>query len=335
MEKNMEPKSGGPRKAVDSTVVRQLLECRARVKDNEVTNQLLQELVEKYAASEKRLKQLNRELISKQQRIDEDLVAAGEIQRSLLPHKAAIPEAFDIAWHFEPCEKIGGDIFNLVRLDEKRWALYMIDVSGHGVSAAMVAVSVFQSLRPQGGIVTRRSKREPRKRTPRLPGGVLELLDGEYPFARFDNFFTITYIMIDTETGQLTTSCAGHPPPVILRASGEIERLPSGGPPIGTSDLRDGEDLLVAFQEDRNQLAAGDKLVIYSDGVSEYQNEQGELFGAERLQRILRNMPVQPAQEVVEAVYRTVMEFGRKARPKDDFTIVALGLNRPISAGGP
>ena len=109
--------------------VRQLLECRAKLKDSEINNQLLHELVFKYSELEKKLQNLNRELTVKQERIEQDLSAAARIQRSLLPKRSDSLEGLDVAWKFKPCEKIGGDIFNLIQLDNEHWAIYIIDVN--------------------------------------------------------------------------------------------------------------------------------------------------------------------------------------------------------------
>ena len=138
-------------KPQQALLVKQILEYWASFKDTEVNNQLLQELVFKYSAAEKKLKQLNQELREKQKRLNEDLAAAAEIQKSLLPHTVGSVENLEVAWKFEPCEHMGGDIFNLFQLDDAHWGIYMLDVSGHGVQAAMVTVSVSQFLQPNSG----------------------------------------------------------------------------------------------------------------------------------------------------------------------------------------
>ena len=134
-----------------SKLTYQLLEYWATAKDFEINNELLQELVLKYALAERRLNELNKELVWRQERIEEDLAAAADIQKSLLPQKIDSIDHLAVAWKFKPCHQIGGDIFNMAQLDEDHWGIYMLDVSGHGVPAAMVAVSVFQNLHPQAG----------------------------------------------------------------------------------------------------------------------------------------------------------------------------------------
>ena len=98
-----------------SSLIHQLIEYRATVADNEINSQLLQELISKYAESEIRLKKLNQELTHKQDRLEQDLIAAAEIQKSLLPTNVNYGEILDVAWRFQPCDKIGGDIFNIIQ----------------------------------------------------------------------------------------------------------------------------------------------------------------------------------------------------------------------------
>ena len=209
-----------------SRIIHQLLEHRATIKDKEINNRLLQELVIKYSESEKKLKLLNRELIKKQDRIELDLSAAAEIQKSLLPKDPySVSDVIEIAWKFRPCDKIGGDIFNIIPLNDACWAFYMIDVAGHGVQAAMIAVTVYQYLQHQSGIHISGTMESIPAQEIRQPAKVLEFLDREYPFERFNSFITINYVILNTTTGPLTASSAGHPPPLILRKDGSLMSL--------------------------------------------------------------------------------------------------------------
>ncbi len=221
-----------------SSLIHQLLEYRATVADNEINNRLLQELISRYAESEMRLKKLNQELSFKQERLEQDLIAAAEIQKSLLPTNVNYGEILDVAWRFQPCDKIGGDIFNIIQLNDDYWAFYIIDVAGHGVPAAMVAVTVYQYLQPQSGNLMVRPNDSFINQEIRQPGHVLKFLDREYPFERFNNFFTMNYVVLNIKTGTVTSSSAGHPPPIILRKDGTLVTLKKGGRPIGTIDLR-------------------------------------------------------------------------------------------------
>ena len=154
-------------------LTKEMLECWATIKDNELNNRLLQDLVFRYAKAEKKLVALNQELIEKQERINDDLAAAAEIQKSLLPKEAGEFDHFSIAWYFEPCEHIGGDILNILQLDDHLWAIYVLDVSGHGVPAAMLAVSVSQLLQPHTGYLMQKNTGKVSKRELKKPAEVL------------------------------------------------------------------------------------------------------------------------------------------------------------------
>jgi sigma-B regulation protein RsbU (phosphoserine phosphatase) len=306
--------------------VRQLLEYRAKLKDSEINNQLLHELVFKYSELEKKLQTLNRELTVKQERIEQDLSAAGKIQRSLLPKKLSALDGLEVAWRFKPCEKIGGDIFNLIRLDNENWAIYIIDVAGHGVPAAMVAVSVFQYLQPQSGNLMMMSDEYLKTQRVRQPAQVLEFLDREFTFERFNNFFTMNYVIINVKTGKLTSSSAGHPPPIILRKDGTLQLLKKGGRPLGTIDLLLSDDEPIKYEEEREQLGPGDKLIFYTDGVHEYQNAKGEFYGNDRFFSRLKELKNQPVDRLVETVFESLMIFGNNTEPKDDVSLLGIEL---------
>jgi len=306
-----------------SALTHQLLELWATTNDFEIDNKLLQELVFKYATAEKKLKVLNKELTWRQERIEDDLAAAADIQRSLLPQKIEIIDHLAVAWKFKPCDKIGGDIFNMARLDDNHWGLYMLDVSGHGVPAAMVAVSVFQNLHPQAGRILIKSGGSPQARAYRSAGNVLEKLDLEYTFDRFNNFFTINYVILNTATGNITCSSAGHPPPIIIRQNGSLDIMASGNPPIGTRDLRLVEEL-ISFPEEKKQLYPGDKLLLYTDGVFEYQNNQGEFYGNKRFHQQLIALNDRPIADLVDQQFQALMAFGNGMAPKDDISLLGI-----------
>jgi sigma-B regulation protein RsbU (phosphoserine phosphatase) len=310
------------------SLIRQLLECRARLSDSRINNRLLQELIFKYSALEKKLKTLNRELMIKQERIDQDLSAAANIQRSLLPRRASFLEGLKVAWEFKPCEKIGGDIFNLTQLDKEHWAIYIIDVAGHGVPAAMVAVSVFQYLQPQSGHTMMMPRDSLKAQRVRTPAQVLEFLDREFTFDRFNNFFTMNYVIVNTKTGRLTSSSAGHPPPILLRKDGTLKLLRKGGRPLGTIDLRLSDEEPIIYEEEHERLSAGDKLIFYTDGVYEYQNAQGLFYGNERFYNRLKELKDQTVDRLVAAVFESLLIFGNNAVPKDDISLLGVELQR-------
>jgi len=309
-----------------SALIHQLIEYRATVADNEINNQLLQELISKYAESELRLKRLNQELTHKQDRLEQDLIAAAEIQKSLLPINVNYGEILDVAWRFQPCDKIGGDIFNIIQLNDDHWAIYIIDVAGHGVPAAMVAVTVYQYLQPQSGNLMVRPDDSPDNQPIRQPAQVLKFLDQEYPFDRFDNFFTMNYVVLNVKTGTLISSSAGHPPPIILREDGTLVQLKKGGRPIGTIDLRLSMDEPIVYEQDQAQIGVGDKLVFYTDGVYEYQNDRSDFYGNQRFHEKLTALKDQSVVDLIEASFEALMAFGKNTAPKDDVSLLGIQL---------
>lgn len=308
---------------VSSNQVRQMIEYWAARNDSAAGSRLLHALVFKYASAEKQLYRLNRELLDQQERIHEDLAAAAEIQRSLLPCRPVDYDQFEIAWTFEPSAHIGGDIFNVIRLGESLYGIYTLDVSGHGVPAAMVAVSVYQNLQPASGFVCRSYPQTGSGLIPRRPAEVLRALDEEYPFERFSNFFTMVYIVLDTQRHTLTYSNAGHPRPVILRRDGRVKLLKRGGPFIGLLGIRtpDEDD---GFMEEQLAFHPGDKLFLYTDGLNEYSDPAGEMYGNQRLHALLKNLAREPVAAMVDAVRVALREFGHGAPPADDITLVGI-----------
>ena len=250
--------------------------------------------------------------------LDEDLKAAAEIQRSLLPASPPKPDLMDVAWHFRPCARVGGDIFNIFPLDDSHWGFYMIDVSGHGVSSAMIAVSVSQMLQPHSAILTRENREAACGRSVIPPARVLDELNREYPFERFESFFSITYMVIDSLSGELRYATAGHPSPLVARRDGIIEYLRTAGPVIGM-------DTDHAFPEGEIMLDPGDRLFIYTDGIPEYQNSEGQFFGRERMVRLLNgSRGPGGVRETVGVVMESLADFGGGVDFQDDISLLAL-----------
>ena len=308
-----------------SLLINELLEAWALVKDHEVNSELLEELVFKYAEAEKQLKHLNRDLLWQQKRIQQDLDAAADIQKSLLPHNTGIIDRFDVAWFFEPCDKIGGDIFNMIQLDDDHWAIYMLDVSGHGVPAAMVTVSVSQLMQLHTGFLVQRSPGSSQEIHIKSPVEVLNALDREFPFDRFNNFFTINYFILNTASGKLHYANAGHPKPVILRKTGALEELESNGPPIGIRSLNLNDDQ-ITFDEEQARLNPGDKVILYTDGLVEYYNEQEEFYGNDRFHNRLQELNGQSVKDIINESIRSLKSFGKNKKPADDITLLGFEL---------
>lgn len=265
----------------------------------------------------KALKAANDDLQDKQNRLDEDLQAAAVIQKSLLPVKEPEITFGRLAWSFLPCDRVGGDIFNFFRLDEEHWALYILDVSGHGVPSSMIAVSVSNMLNPHTGLLIKKAITPPPYYEIISPGNVLAELDQLYPFERFQKYFTMTYVICNCLTGELQYSSGGHPPPLVIRKSGEIRFLEEGGTLIGLGGV-------VPFEEGTCFLEPGDRLFLYTDGITEHQSPSGEFFGRDRFQQTLSRQENRPLDQATDEVFSAVMTFGAGQQPDDDVSLLGF-----------
>ena len=296
--------------------LQELLEYRALETDSQLNKQLLKELVLKYSAAERELVRLNKELTEKQKRLDQDLKAAAGIQRTLLPSKLPETNNLQVAWKFLPCEQIGGDIFNLFPLDDDHIAIYVIDVSGHGVPAALVTVSVSQALLPDGGYVLRKDLPNESPSQIISPKDVLTALDEQYPIERFDMFFTMIYGVVNTREGYLLHANAGHPPALLLHSDGSLEMLQADGPIIGMGG--------VPFGEQRKKIDPGDKVIFYTDGIIEYENSSENFYGKERFYRLLEESSKEPLNILMDKIMESLLDFGENTPPKDDISLLAF-----------
>lgn len=263
------------------------------------------------------LMQANHQLRERQKTLDTDLRAAAQIQQSLIPKRPPETTDFEFAWRFIPCDRIGGDIFNIHRLDESNLAIYVLDVSGHGVPSAMVTVSVSQMLLPNTGLLVNPGENRQCAAQIMPPGEVLGMLDREYPIERFDKFFTIAYLVLNTRTGHVRYSIAGHPLPALVRWDGQLELLGSGGTVIGMGGL-------LSFEEGEATMQWGDRLYLYTDGLVEYANEEGDLYGEEKLFEKLVETRNENLNHACNLVVDSVTDHAGGARMQDDVTLLAL-----------
>ena len=270
---------------------------------------------------ERDLAQRNQELEKINQRMRRDLEAAARIQQSMLP--TALPECpgYDFAWKYEPCDELAGDTLNLFHLDEENIGLYLLDVSGHGVPAALLSVNLSRTLTPnpdQSDLL-----REPGPDgTPRIvpPEEVADRLNQRFPLdSTTEQYFTIQYGQLNLASRRLSYISAGHPPMIHLRADGGVEALQVRSMPIGflvgVGKVYDQEEL---------QLAPSERLYFYSDGIIEAAAPNKEQFGVERLKECLDQARDLPLAETLETVCRRLEEWTAGRGCNDDVSLLAL-----------
>lgn len=259
------------------------------------------------------LQQANKELLIHQKQLLEGLHAAANLQKNLLPRRIPDCKTLSFASYFKPCQEIGGDIYNIQRLDDEHIALHIIDVSGHGFSAAMMTALASQALSYSGTIVT--SLAADGKRTVTSPVTVIQELDKEFPLQRFNLYMTLFYILINTKTNTFRYCCAGHPPAIHIEKDGTTHTLQTGGPPAGMG----GE-----WTEGKGTLSVGDRIFFYTDGLTEYCNEAGEFYSSERLLESMKNTTELPLQATVQNIIGEIKQFGKQADGDDDMTFLAM-----------
>ena len=267
-----------------------------------INKELRRQIVEREQVEEK--------LRYKQRQADKELEVAATIQQTLIPRYSPRIGPIRLAWRFEPCDQIGGDIFNFQYTGKNHISFYMFDVCGHGVSAALIASAVSQFIQTSCSTMLLETE------TPR-PEAVLNNLERAFPFERFDSFFTIVYLTIDYAKGCLFYSSAGHPPLILMGQNGSLRILDVHGPVIGTGSVH-------SYFAEKVQLKSGDKVILYTDGILDYSNARGEFFGKERLLRILGQFAARPVQILMDMVQESMKNFAGGTNPNDDASIMAI-----------
>lgn len=252
----------------------------------------------------------NAQLTRKQKKLDDDLDAAATIQRSFLPPTNLKMSHLQFASIWLPANLIGGDIFNIIKCGQDKIVFYMLDVSGHDVPSALVTVSVSQYLHQQNTSTNFFLS----------PKQMMLELDKEYPMERFNRYFTIFYIVLDIRTGIFSYSCAGHPPAIVLSKNKEFKLLDRGGTIIGLNN-----DL--PFEEGEEALSPGDKVFLYTDGVTDVKNKNNELYGTERLYALLEKIKNEPVTEIVNAIQTSLATFGHDVAAQDDISMMCFEFN--------
>ncbi|SMP59509.1 sigma-B regulation protein RsbU (phosphoserine phosphatase) [Desulfonatronum zhilinae] len=259
------------------------------------------------------LERQKQELIVQQDKINESLKAAGCIQHALLPRRLPELENVRFAWRFKPCDAVGGDILNIVPLDESHIGLYLLDVAGHDFSSSMISVLAYQLMNPLTGVLLDHGISPPRIREPEE---VLNILNREFPFMRFERHFTVVYAVLNTASGEMRYSNAAQCHPIVIPHAGELRPLTVSGTIIGLQGIPFGQENVL--------LGPGDKVVLLSDGVEEAPDPSGGLFGEERLHDTLRSLRHAPPEELAQGLSSVVTDFVGDRKIPDDISILVL-----------
>ena len=238
--------------------------------------------------------------------LQNELDVASKIQQGILPTSFPEGEGFEVYGNMAPARNVGGDFFDVVLLENDRLGLAVADVSDKGVPAALFMMSSRTLLK--GAAIGRGA-----------PGEVLSEVND---LLTEDNeafmFVTVVYAVYDPDSGVVTYANGGHNNPLLVHADGTSEELPmTGGIALGVMPG-------LEYKESEVTLAQGDSLILYTDGVSEAMNSEGEEFGVDRLREIFTKNPPTSARGTNEAILQAVHDFAGDTPQSDDVTCLVL-----------
>jgi sigma-B regulation protein RsbU (phosphoserine phosphatase) len=290
-------------------------ELRVRIRAGERILRLEQQLDE----HNQRLNEINRSLSEAYQTLRHDLESAAAMQKALLPPPARLP-GVAVDWLFQPSSYVAGDMFDYFTVNERVLSFYQLDVAGHGVPSALLSFTLNRFLSQGAGEPGPNRVQEQGQDAERFsPPRVVSELNRRFQ-SNIDPlmYFTMIYGNLDLASGRVTLTQAGHPSPLWLRrARHRTERVGGGGFPVGM--LPEVEYEAIDFE-----LAEGDRLFVYSDGVTECENPAGEAFSERRLRRLLEDTAELPARAVTEQVGLALRDWKGDDQHRDDITLLVL-----------
>ncbi len=269
---------------------------------------------------EQRLADRNEQLQAINEHMKRDLETAAAVQQSLLPRSLPDVPGIRLAWSFRPCEELAGDFLNVLRLDQRHLAMYVADVSGHGVVASLLSVTISHMLTARGVASSLLARAQPGTSAIEIvpPKEVVGELNRRFQMDESGgSYFTLVYGVLDVETLEFCYVSAGHPPIIRLPYQREPELLESGGFAVGWDPDFD-------FDQYTLKLTAGDRLCFYSDGVPEALNGELESFTNERLIDVCRQERSRDLRTATENLLKAVEQWCGKSGPKDDVSILGV-----------
>ncbi|MFN2110205.1 MAG: SpoIIE family protein phosphatase, partial [Anaerolineae bacterium] len=242
-----------------------------------------------------------------QQRLQQEIELAAQIQASLLPAQVPIFAGYEFAATAIPTRYVGGDLYDFIITDPETCHIVIADIAGKGVPAALLSSTARTLIRAETDHET-------------SPGRILTNVNASFyrDLTQAEMFITFLTARLDTRYGTLVYANAGHTAALWWQqTTGRCEKCPATGLPIGV--LPD-----AVVEEQSLTLHPGDVLVFYSDGIPEASNAEGELFGMERLSALVNTYPHLPAAELMQRIVSVVKTFVGDASPPDDITLLVL-----------
>jgi sigma-B regulation protein RsbU (phosphoserine phosphatase) len=257
-------------------------------------------------STEARLRDANVRLEERQREIDEDLALAARVQQSLAP-RSIVWGGLRVDTYYHPVRTIGGDFGLVSPLDDEHLNLLVCDVSGHGIGSALIANRIYTETATQ-----LRNGAELGDMFRQLNRFVMQSIGGSV------FFFTVAAARIERSGRRMRFAGAGHPPGMIVTPGKEPRMLESRSMVLGAlPEAVDGDAVLDA------ELEAGDRVVLYTDGITDVFNSQGEMLGVSGVQKFVRETALLPFREMKQGILDRVAEW-REGPPADDVSLVLV-----------
>ena len=284
------------------------------------TNQDLATAKERLERNNHELKELNEKIAAANDQMTRDLEAAARVQRSLLPAEEQLTFACgDVAWRYVPCHGLAGDFLNVFTLDDEHIGLFVVDVSGHGVPSSLLSVTVGRFLTPKASdssVLVRPGENGAVVVVP--PVEVATELNRQFQSEDFSElYFTFVYCVVNTKTGQVRYTASGHPPLLRLPAAGDAAFQTLHSLPIGFFPEAE-------YEEQTLQLEPGDRLYLYSDGVTEAMDKDLQQFGDDALKEVVTLQRSRPLDAGVGELLEAIQAWCQPKGPLDDVSILGF-----------
>jgi PAS domain S-box-containing protein len=258
-----------------------------------------------------RLEQVNKE-------VSRDLEFAARVQQNLLPQSRTSIPGVKVGWALNSCDELAGDTLGILRLSDSQLGVFVADVSGHGVAAALLSVSVTHWFDQRLGVNL--TEAQANALASSAPTAIAEDLNRQFPIdLDTGQYFTLVYGVVDTGTREFRYVCAGHPSPVHVTHTGNATCPTLTGFPIGISPQP-------AYNENVIRLDKGDRIVLYSDGIIEAENPREVSFGIERVLNNLSTKPAPTLEDTVNGLLKEVTDWTAPRGHADDITVLAIEL---------